>query len=246
MACRCNTLICCRCVALRYPDKKFNIKVKQQTCPRCEDYCNCTLCCQKRGVPYISSTRGYQAQQHAAPKAKRLPTVLLSAVPPPNAQYWGAIYSLDGQKMGATFAAPAGDALPSVAFAGSIAQRRPAEKLKRTFVGSLQRSWGFGRDRLIKELNPVRQMKSKSRPRKNDRLVTRSFVGSASFLRYRPRFLTPDPLDEEDLLAGLSPLTSLSSDSEDEHDKIKIGISILAPPEGTELTAFSPLQLNGN
>lgn len=230
----------------RYPDKKFNVQVKQQTCPRCENYCNCTSCCQKRGVPYISSTRTSQPQQPVGPttKTKRFPVVLLSAVPPPNARYWGAIYSLDGQKMGATFAAPAGDGLASVASAGSIAQPRPAEKLKRTFVGRLQRSWGFGRNRLIKELNPVRQKKSKSR--KSGYLVTRSFVGSASFLRYRPKFSTPDPLDEEDLLAGLSPLTSLSSDSEDGHNKAKISISILAPPEGTELTTFSPLQFNGN
>lgn len=104
--------------------------MKEVKCPACHDYCNCTNCCKKRGVQYISTKNALaggvvsQAQLKAPKKAKSKfsPPVVscsasLSPVPdatpprppsplyslphtPTGGEYWGVVYGADGSKIG--------------------------------------------------------------------------------------------------------------------------------------------------
>src|SRR5258705_12298113 len=41
----------------RYPDINFNPEIRDFTCPKCANSCNCTKCTSKRGETYVSSGR---------------------------------------------------------------------------------------------------------------------------------------------------------------------------------------------
>jgi len=103
--------------------------MKEVSCPACHDYCNCTKCCEKRGVQYIS-TKDAQAGRVAS-QALKAPKKSKSKFPPPGVscssslspvpdaapcrpssplyslpntpsggEYWGLVYGADGSKIG--------------------------------------------------------------------------------------------------------------------------------------------------
>jgi len=51
----CRKSYCAYCVLKRYPEITFDAFSKTWTCPWCEDACNCTICCTKRGEDYVST-----------------------------------------------------------------------------------------------------------------------------------------------------------------------------------------------
>ncbi|KAF9472638.1 hypothetical protein BDN70DRAFT_886790 [Pholiota conissans] len=229
--CRCGKKYCFRCLKLRYEDKVFDMDGEQATCPFCDNYCSCSQCRfkkpKKKKIPSppemeiteSSTDLGSVSQRNPLKRTVKAPKS--APVPPQNAQYWGAIYSLDGRKIGTTFAAPAegGDELPSVVFSRVYARPQLSEKTKRTFVGKSQRIWGFNRNVIPRDLQPIPPNRTKASKYASHIDNTRVFAGSSAFLRYRVKSPAPDSdssdLDTGDeLIRGLSPLTVLS-DSDD-------------------------------
>ncbi|KAF9067877.1 hypothetical protein BDP27DRAFT_862806 [Rhodocollybia butyracea] len=51
----CTSKYCVRCVKQRYPDVEFDASREDFSCFRCEETCNCNLCCRKRGDEYFTT-----------------------------------------------------------------------------------------------------------------------------------------------------------------------------------------------
>ncbi|KAI0770911.1 hypothetical protein BD413DRAFT_69690 [Trametes elegans] len=116
----CGLRFCERCVMNRYPDMDFDAYAVRFKCPRCQDICNCTACCARRGEPYISarvgklppagSTEALALAQEALSKSLR-PVEHSGVQPSPSpskldlvgGQYFGVIYGLGGERVGAGF-----------------------------------------------------------------------------------------------------------------------------------------------
>ena len=198
----------------------------------------------KRGGPF-----GRTAAIHTPP-----PSLPPSAFirPPEATQYWGTVYSVDrGRKLGATFAQPGADGLPPVVYSDAVDRLVPPrprpEKPVRVFIGKVQRSWGFGRHPYVVNIPPP----ALPSPRRRHRgaMYTpgrlRCIVGSADVLCYHVR----GDAHGDDLLAGLSPLTSIyDSDSDGDGDDAasEHRPAATAASEGTDLLNFSPDRRSGN
>ncbi|KAF9526786.1 hypothetical protein CPB83DRAFT_895800 [Crepidotus variabilis] len=53
----CNKCYCVRCLSCRYQSEPRAFDMDTSSCPACLGYCNCTSCCQKRGVKYVPSEK---------------------------------------------------------------------------------------------------------------------------------------------------------------------------------------------
>ncbi|KAI0364917.1 hypothetical protein BV20DRAFT_973874 [Pilatotrama ljubarskyi] len=121
---QCGLRYCERCIENRYPEIAFNAYAVRFVCPRCQDACNCTACCARRGETYISARVGklppagsaealaLVAEAEAAGKPTFPPRTArtASAVPAPapkmdlvGGQYFGVIYGLGGERVGSGF-----------------------------------------------------------------------------------------------------------------------------------------------
>jgi len=159
--------------------------------PCCLGYCNCTICCQKRGIDYVSARQPITAR----PDTSNTLTTNASSPSPAAGAYWGTIYGLDGVKLGSTFAQKARN-------------KRDARKVMyvpvntlgvRWFAGAVQPCWKLGRRPAITEVDPVRQ------PQVPKGREPRQFVGRSAPLFYRT-----------EAMAALTPVSSMNEDSEDE------------------------------
>jgi len=149
----CGLKYCSRCIDLRYRDIEFDEYATYFICPRCDNTCNCDLCCRRRGERFIgmrdshklftAKTKSKQVLPSPSPSNPNSPLVTRTPTPDtpepsemlsnshPN-QFWGAVYSVDGRRLGAGF----------MDVDTSVVVRRPTPKPgPRTFVGTPQNSW---------------------------------------------------------------------------------------------------------
>ncbi|PIL30018.1 hypothetical protein GSI_07930 [Ganoderma sinense ZZ0214-1] len=118
----CGLRYCSRCIELRYPGIAFDAYARQFVCPRCQDICNCTVCCSRRGETYISARVGKlpvansaealalikAAEENLSLKSdapSRVVTRRMITPPAPKfdlvpGQFFGVIYGLEGERMG--------------------------------------------------------------------------------------------------------------------------------------------------
>ena len=160
-----------------------------------------------------------------------------SQLPSEPVKYWGAVYSLTGEKIASTFAPPTQEGCdhPAVVYGllnpgevereakGGVVVKPPPPKRplqpKRIFVGVVQRHWGYSKHRSIKELvdkssyvlpKRLAALKKRKKQKQYDR-ETRWYVG------HRARLFWPKKEEEYcSLLDDLSPLSSLEDEDEDE------------------------------
>ena len=130
--------LCFMCISFfffRYPECEFDANDEEYSCPACEGFCNCTVCCRKRGEPYVGvRTCDDSPPPPARPRQQRRPRVepvkqqlVKTNVPPPLIQTttipkgvtnaWGSLYSVTGEKIGACFFDPSAEKESSVVFA---------------------------------------------------------------------------------------------------------------------------------
>ena len=146
-------------------------------CPGCLKYCNCTACCRKRGVEYVSTKDAAAAAGDNLLSLSRRPAVVhqvsspsesdFSLAPPrspslPPAKtgvYWSTIYRLDGTKIGPTYkiSQPRRMEDPEVVLVKPISA--PRKKESRVFVGKIQPSWRLERNVKTREIDPVPKRK---------------------------------------------------------------------------------------
>ena len=109
----------------RYPECEFDADDEEYSCPACEGFCNCTVCCRKRGEPYVGVrtcdkfTPPPQLQPRrprpVKPDAKtNLPpplstTIKTTTIPKGATNTWGSLYSVTGEKIGACFFDPSAE-----------------------------------------------------------------------------------------------------------------------------------------
>ncbi|KAM5536349.1 hypothetical protein V8D89_009947 [Ganoderma adspersum] len=119
----CGLRYCSRCIERRYPDIVFEAYARHFICPRCQDTCNCTSCCSKRGETYISARVGKlpppnseealalikAAEENLKSDApSRIVTRRMITSPAPKfdlvpGRFFGVIYGLEGERMGPGF-----------------------------------------------------------------------------------------------------------------------------------------------
>ncbi|KZT00884.1 uncharacterized protein LAESUDRAFT_521702 [Laetiporus sulphureus 93-53] len=186
---KCGKLFCVVCVVKRYPDIKFDAYAQSFTCPMCTDTCNCTACTRKRGEEYVPPQPGrvnletldieLRGRTKKKPKAivKGRRSVLSSTrlvFPKPlpanrnehfrSGTYWGAVYTLKGERVGQgfvgedmrgivvkaagnianAFATPAGPSSGSHRNPGVIARSSSSKQTwptGRVFIGTADPSW---------------------------------------------------------------------------------------------------------
>ncbi|KAF8154885.1 hypothetical protein B0H34DRAFT_541583 [Crassisporium funariophilum] len=151
MICVCTRIYCVRCIVTRYPDREFNMeRTSQPHCPSCEGYCNCTVCCLKRGDVYVGTrtkTNTLGAPRpgsrpkpllKARPGRERvrlggktnLPPLIANTVLPISATIFGALYDLTGRRMGTGFVDSAGEGAVLYAPTVSMVQQQQAQPTK--------------------------------------------------------------------------------------------------------------------
>ncbi len=186
-------------------------------CPTCLEYCNCTACCKKRGVQYISTrdaTASGKLSLLIQPRPSRdtdnspsISSASPASTSPSQSQdfsipttdtYFGAIYGLDGSRIGMTLTS----LKAGVTKAPSLT---PTMERKRVFIGKVQPSWRLGANVKTVELDPVPRPKKVHRFRER-----RMYVGKKAPLFYKHEHVARE-------LADLSPLSSLEEDW-DGHD----------------------------
>ena len=81
----------------RYPGLiRFDCEATDFVCPKCDNYCNCTACARQRGEEYISS-RGTGPSPFLSTTQPQKPSHI--SVPP--GMFWGTVYGIDGNRIGA-------------------------------------------------------------------------------------------------------------------------------------------------
>ena len=192
-------------------------------CPGCLKYCNCTACCRKRGVEYVSTKDAAAAAGDNLLSLNRRPAVVHQVSSPPKSDfspaptrspslppaktgvYWSTIYRLDGTKIGPTYqiSQPRGMEDPHVVLVKPVSA--PRKKESRVFVGKIQPSWRLERNVKTREIDPVPKRKKEVPIFRKPRL----YVGKRAFLFYKSE-------REAKELADLSPLSSLEEDCDEE------------------------------
>ncbi|KAI0055322.1 hypothetical protein BV25DRAFT_225572 [Artomyces pyxidatus] len=108
----CPKLFCDRCIDMRYPDITFNEHAIR--CPACLNICNCTACSRRRGEEYVSMRGdgwrqrwGPASVQRGAPSQDPTTQISAASIPLPlnDGVYFGAVFSIDGRRMGTAYAA---------------------------------------------------------------------------------------------------------------------------------------------
>lgn len=186
-------------------------------CPKCENFCNCTVCARKRGEIYVSGTLSKSdAKPHVLakpsvrskpdvpskpnvrsrpnirpkPNVSSGPDVLLK--PPQNpTKYWGTIYGPSGEKIGAAFVDEDDDnprvVVPKL-MAVSRSTRHP--KKRRVFIGMIQDSWRLD-DRTVREVVTKGLSRSSARKGKGkQKEQTANWPSSRMYIGRKPPLYT--------------------------------------------------------
>jgi len=187
----------------------------------------------KTNLPPLASARVKKPRAVDVPKLPRATHTMTGPV-----EYWGAVYSLSGEKLATGFIDAHGD--ESVVFARELPFSRPVRK--REFVGAIQRSWGLGRKPVITDLHPASLDKRASRGKGR-----RVYIGDCSRLppRHTSSIRDDDLPSSFDLGTPASTLTSVSdTEQENEIDEGELILLVVAggvdSEYSAELNQFSP------
>ncbi len=210
-------------------------------CPGCLKYCNCTACCRKRGVEYVSTKVAAAAAGNNSLSLSHRPAVVRQGSSPPKSDfssatpspplppaktgvYWSTIYRLDGTKIGPTYqiSQPKGMEEPDVVLMKPISA--PRKKESRVFVGKIQPSWRLGKNVKTREIDPVPKRRKEVPMSRKPRM----YVGKRALLFYKSE-------QEARELADLSPLSSLEEDWAEEET---MEPRLLKPTEENSLGQF--------
>ena len=110
----------------RYPECEFDADDDEYSCPACEGFCNCTVCCRRRGEAYVGVRTCDKFTPPPQPQSRRVKRVKLGAktnLPPPPltttiktttipkgaTNTWGSLYSVTGERIGACFFDPSAE-----------------------------------------------------------------------------------------------------------------------------------------
>ncbi|KAH6876678.1 hypothetical protein BKA70DRAFT_1576695 [Coprinopsis sp. MPI-PUGE-AT-0042] len=247
----CDKVYCNRCIHFRYADLTF-AEFFDGSCPACEGDCNCDLCCRKRGDTFISSkppgatnkTRRAkdsprperQTKPTGAPVSKSTlyrPTTRPPGLAEPNhvisnpsdVTFFAAVYDMDGQRVGTSFADLGDDEVSYVYVQGHQRQPQPAQgsARRRVFVGAVQESWNLAPHCKVTHLGGGGGDPEELMEEANARGVSRRvYVGKKAALFWRPPVVDHDrerlgPIFDVASPAS-SPLSSLSSLPSDDGD----------------------------
>ena len=133
-----SKLSSCFCVSLfRYPECEFDADDEEYSCPACEGFCNCTVCCRKRGEAYVGVKRCDKSTPPPPPPPRRrrvkpgantnpppplsttvkTTSIKTTTIPEGATNAWGSLYSVTGEKIGACFFDPSVEKDNSIVFA---------------------------------------------------------------------------------------------------------------------------------
>ncbi|KAH6869018.1 hypothetical protein BKA70DRAFT_1578884 [Coprinopsis sp. MPI-PUGE-AT-0042] len=222
------------------------------SCPACEGDCNCDHCCRKRGDTFISSkppgatNKARRAKDSPRPELQTKPTgapvgksttYKPTARPPGLAEpnhvisnpsdvtFFAAVYDMDGQRVGTSFADLGDDEVSYVYVQGHQRQPQPAQGAarRRVFVGAVQESWNLAPHCKVTHLDGGGGDPEELMEEANARGVSRRvYVGKKAALFWRPPVVDHDrerlgPMFDIASPAS-SPLSSLSSLPSDDGD----------------------------
>ena len=116
------------CYLFRYPECEFDANDEEFSCPVCEGFCNCSVCCRKRGEPYVGvRTCDKYTPPPQRPRVEKVKPpvkapqsttkIQTTAIPEGVTNAWGSLYSVTGEKIGACFFDPSGEKDSSIVFA---------------------------------------------------------------------------------------------------------------------------------
>ena len=76
----------------RYPECDFDADDDEYSCPACERFCNCTVCCRKRGEAYVGTRR---CDKYTPPPPSSSKTKIKTRTIPKRAtNAWGSLYNI--------------------------------------------------------------------------------------------------------------------------------------------------------
>ena len=92
----------------RYPECEFDADDDEYSCPACEGFCNCTVCCCKRGEAYVGARRCDKytpPPQHPArvklgaktnlpPPSSSRAKIKTTTIPKRATNAWGSLYNI--------------------------------------------------------------------------------------------------------------------------------------------------------
>lgn len=192
-------------VIFRYSDIAFEVRSPDFVCPKCTDICNCTQCTRKRGEKYVSGVLSNRFQVEKYGRAPRSPAKIkikrLPAAPQNPTKYWGTMYGLSGERIGAAFVgeddnADARVVVPRMTRSSDIrtsAPKRSAPK-RRVFIGKVQDTWKVG-GYPIRDLSSGPLVEPAEIGNNGHKASVRMYVGKKPPI-VRP--FTPEPLEYDD------------------------------------------------
>ncbi|KAJ7111177.1 hypothetical protein C8R43DRAFT_1041759 [Mycena crocata] len=177
----CEHSYCIRCIMLKYPPGTvpFQLQAPMAECPRCNDFCACDVCTNRRGEVYMRERAPRAPRLELAPRfpagpreRPRHPSLERMELIQP-ATYYATMYDRNGAPIGSTFLGADGDETTILA--------RPIKR-RRVFIGSVPESWNLGPEPTVF-----------IEPEKNRRLESaRYYVGNPAVLSL-PLRRTPAP-----------------------------------------------------
>ena len=217
------------------------------SCPYCLDICNCSACSLRRGeaylrerdggwkrwgrdrdgggsISYVPAPAGHASTTvgpttDTAPPA--VPVERLSIVAYPSGTYFGTVYGLTGEKVGAAFVgSDQEEVVLRIAESPAPAPPAPSSSKKATtthvFVGKPRKAWGKVRVREVDEHGNVVKAR-----RRTTKMTGTLYIGSAEPLRARWKWrslmaLMPDPFSDSPLASPTSSELSLPGPDEDD------------------------------
>ncbi|TFK48013.1 hypothetical protein OE88DRAFT_1665023 [Heliocybe sulcata] len=196
---RCMKRYCVNCILKRYPDIQFDANAVNFKCPVCRGDCNCSVCSGLRGEVYISERdlRRIKMTGKGKPKKRKAKQPAMSKepagriksqVPPEPGTFFGTVYGLDGERVGAAFMASLAHPLP------------PRERI---FIGTPLDSWHIDPEQYVDQEDPVFPTE---RP---------LFLGDISHLNIASYRSLDEIKSDYTYESSLSSLTELSDDDDD-------------------------------
>ena len=103
---------CVLCLFFRYPECEFDADDDEYSrCPACEGFCNCTVCCRKRGEAYVGTRRcdkytppppqrsarvnlGAKTDLPPPTSSSSTPKIKTTTIPKPAINAWGSLYNI--------------------------------------------------------------------------------------------------------------------------------------------------------
>lgn len=223
-----------RALRFRYLALEFDCSSGVFKCPACHGFCNCTACVRRRQEEYKSGIIDEapllfdNMSDTSTPPPPDITAFDLIAPAAAETEYWGAIYDLNGEKIGSAVVAQKhvasghipvvyAHALPGANLLEPATKRWRTKSLPahsnstRVFVGIPQRCWGLGANPKTKVIDRIPRVKK----------GVHSYVGSRKLLKCR---VIPSQLDD---MSDLSPLPS--SDEDEEGDESPPKDDVMSP-----------------